>query len=163
MTEIDFRPAELFCQITKIRSLCRARKMQWQMGSDPLAMRRKRRRRFWWKNKCLTTDRPPGIGGEWDRSQRLSWGKSLLHFCLPIRADWKSQVRDCLDFCTAEFLSLFAYESAEQKPNHCPTWDILLLCYLSRSITINPRTNRLPDDRQTFGPTNGCVKIVLRT
>ena len=33
------------------------------------------------------------------------------------RADKKSQVRQCLSFCTADFLSSFAYESAEQKTN----------------------------------------------
>ena len=32
------------------------------------------------------------------------------------RADRKSQVKQCLGFLTADFLSLFAYESAEQNP-----------------------------------------------
>ena len=36
-------------------------------------------------------------------------------------ADRKSQVRHCLGFCTADFLSSLAYESAEQKPKHCLT------------------------------------------
>ena len=31
----------------------------------------------------------------------------------------KEQVRQCLDFCTADFWSLLVYESAEQKPKHC--------------------------------------------
>ena len=37
------------------------------------------------------------------------------------RADRKSQVRQCLDFCTADFQSSLACESAEQKPKHCLT------------------------------------------
>ena len=37
-----------------------------------------------------------------------------------IRADRKSQVRQCLGFYTADFWSSLAYESAEQKPKHCP-------------------------------------------
>ena len=32
------------------------------------------------------------------------------------RADRKSQFRQCLGFCTADFMSLLAYESAKQKP-----------------------------------------------
>ena len=35
------------------------------------------------------------------------------------RADKKSQVRQCLGFCTADIWSSFAYKSAEQKSNHC--------------------------------------------
>ena len=42
-----------------------------------------------------------------------------------IRADRKSQVRQCLGLCTADFWSSFAYESAEEKPKHCLTWDFL--------------------------------------
>jgi len=34
------------------------------------------------------------------------------------RADRKYQVRQYLGFCTADFWSLLAYESAEQKPKH---------------------------------------------
>ena len=38
-------------------------------------------------------------------------------------------VRQCLDFFTADFLSSIAYESAEQKPRHCPTTGFLIpLC-----------------------------------
>ena len=37
------------------------------------------------------------------------------------RTDRKSQVRQCLDFCTADFWSSLTYESAEQKPKHCIT------------------------------------------
>ena len=37
------------------------------------------------------------------------------------RADRKSQVRQCLSFCTADFWPALAYESAEQKPKHCLT------------------------------------------
>ena len=36
---------------------------------------------------------------------------------LLLRADRKSQVRQCLSFCTADFWSLLAYKSAEQ-PKH---------------------------------------------
>ena len=35
------------------------------------------------------------------------------------RPDRKSQVVQCFGFCTADFWSLLAYESAEQKPKHC--------------------------------------------
>ena len=45
--------------------------------------------------------------------------------CTCIRADGKSQVRKCLGFFTADYLSSLVYESAEQKPKHCPTWDFL--------------------------------------
>ena len=41
--------------------------------------------------------------------------------CKMSRADWKSKVRQCLGLCTADFWSLLAYESAEQKPKHCLT------------------------------------------
>ena len=50
----------------------------------------------------------------------------VVFFDSPIdRADRKSQVRQCLDLCTAVFCSLLAYESAEQKPKHFLTWDFL--------------------------------------
>ena len=64
------------------------------------------------------------------------------------RADRKSQVRQCLGFCTAELWSRLAYESAEQNLKHCLTWDFLSaliltlschLCYLSRSIHLFER------------------------
>ena len=38
-----------------------------------------------------------------------------------IRADGKSQVRQCLGFCSADFWSSLAYKSAQQKPKHCLT------------------------------------------
>ena len=41
------------------------------------------------------------------------------------RADRKSQVRKYLGFCTADFLSALAYESAKQKPKHCLIGDFL--------------------------------------
>ena len=41
------------------------------------------------------------------------------------RADRKSQVRQHLRFCTADYWALLAYESAKQKPKHCLTWDFL--------------------------------------
>ena len=40
---------------------------------------------------------------------------------LLIRADRKSQVRQCLGFCTTDFWYSLAYESAEQKPKQCLT------------------------------------------
>ena len=42
------------------------------------------------------------------------------------RADRKSQVRQCLGFCTAAIWSSLAYESAEQKPKHCLTPGFLI-------------------------------------
>jgi len=50
------------------------------------------------------------------------------------RADGKSQVRQCLDFWTADFWSLLAYELAEQKPKHCLTGDFLS----ALDITMSP-------------------------
>ena len=41
---------------------------------------------------------------------------------LMARGSEKSQVRQCLDFCTAYFQSSLACESAGQKPKHCLTW-----------------------------------------
>ena len=41
--------------------------------------------------------------------------------CLITRADRKSKVGQCLGFCTADFWSSLAYESAEQKLKHCLT------------------------------------------
>ena len=38
------------------------------------------------------------------------------------RADSKSHVRQCLGFCTADFWSSLANESAEQKTKHCLTF-----------------------------------------
>ena len=51
------------------------------------------------------------------------------------RAARKSQVRQCLDFCTSYFGSSLAYESAEQK--HCLTWDFLsaLLIHLTFAMS----------------------------
>ena len=37
------------------------------------------------------------------------------------RGDRKSQIKQCLGFCTADFWSSLTYESAEQKPKHCLT------------------------------------------
>ena len=42
------------------------------------------------------------------------------------RSDRKSQVKQCLSFCTADFWSLLAYESAVQNPKHCLTCDFHL-------------------------------------
>ena len=41
--------------------------------------------------------------------------------CGICRGSDKSQVRQCLDFCTADFKSSFDCKSAVQKPKHCLT------------------------------------------
>ena len=41
---------------------------------------------------------------------------SLHRYCVLIRADGKSQVRQCLGLRTADFSSSLAYESADQNP-----------------------------------------------
>jgi len=48
-----------------------------------------------------------------------------------IRGSEKSQVRQCLDFCTADFLSSLGCESAVQKPKHC------LILYFSLPLFIH--------------------------
>ena len=46
----------------------------------------------------------------------------MLTVCTVMKiADRKSQVRQCLGVCTADFVCLLAYDSAEQKPKHCLT------------------------------------------
>ena len=45
---------------------------------------------------------------------------SRFHHWFLIRADRKSQVRKCFGFCTADFGSLLAYESAEQNSQTLP-------------------------------------------
>ena len=55
------------------------------------------------------------------------------------RGDRKSQVRPCFCFCTADFLSLLAYESAEQKPKCCLTWDFpsaLLMTFVVKKLYV---------------------------
>ena len=42
-------------------------------------------------------------------------------------------VRQCLGFCTAEFWSSLAYESAEQKPKHCLTPGFLMPLVMKNS------------------------------
>ena len=61
------------------------------------------------------------------------------------RGDRKSQVRQCLDFCTADSWSSLAYESAEQKPKHC------LSCDLISALIIYVRTTRV------------CIRVVSST
>ena len=53
------------------------------------------------------------------------------------RADRKPQVRQCLGFSTADFLSSLPYESAEQKPKHFQTSDFpsAVVTRPSRSIS----------------------------
>ena len=41
------------------------------------------------------------------------------------RPDGKSQVRQCLGFCTADFRYSLVYESVVQKPKHCLTLRLL--------------------------------------
>ena len=41
--------------------------------------------------------------------------------CGICRGSDKSQVRQCLDFCTADFWYSLAYESVKQYPKHCLT------------------------------------------
>ena len=50
------------------------------------------------------------------------------------RAVRKSQVRQCLGFCTADFGSSLVYESAEQKPKHCLTSDFPSALVMDDSI-----------------------------
>ena len=54
------------------------------------------------------------------------------------RADRKSQVSQCLGFCTADFWSSLAYESAEQKPKHCLTPDLLSALKIKHKTSISP-------------------------
>ena len=42
-------------------------------------------------------------------------------------------VRQCLGFCTADFLFSLAYESADQKPKHCLTPGFLIPLYITMS------------------------------
>ena len=45
-------------------------------------------------------------------------------------------VRQCLGFCTADFWSSLAYESAEQKPKHCLTQGFLIPLFIrKREVT----------------------------
>ena len=46
--------------------------------------------------------------------------------CLMFRDIKNPGVRQCLGFCIADFWSSLAYESAEQKPNHCLTPGFLI-------------------------------------
>ena len=43
----------------------------------------------------------------------------------------KSQVRQCLGFCTADFRSSLAYTSDAQEPKHCLNWDFSLPLYIT--------------------------------
>ena len=51
-------------------------------------------------------------------------------FAFIVRACEKSRVRQCCYFCTADFQSSFACESAVQKPKHCLTWDFSLPLFI---------------------------------
>ena len=48
-------------------------------------------------------------------------GTAIQLLSVANRTDRKSQVKQCLGFSTADFLSSLTYESAEQKPEHCLT------------------------------------------
>ena len=86
----------------------------------------------------------------------------IMHYQLMNKADRTSQVRQCLGFCTADFLSLLAYESAEQKPKHCLTWDFLsalliigvVFLYLIITVCIPPSRHydsvRMERDQRFF-------------
>ena len=73
------------------------------------------------------------------------WCQQNLVYNLMDGADGKSQVKQCLSFCTADFWSLLSYKSAEQKSKHCLTWDILsaLLMDLPANASRSPRPTRL--------------------
>ena len=60
---------------------------------------------------------------EFDAEMRLKV-QNWTVFSYPIfRTDRKFQVRDCLAFCAADFWSLVAYASGDQKPKHRLTLD----------------------------------------
>ena len=57
---------------------------------------------------------------------KIYLSKSIIIMIVISRGSEKSQIRQCLGFCTAEFWPLLVYESAVQKPKHCLTWDFSL-------------------------------------
>ena len=62
---------------------------------------------------------PPGFGMRKAPSQQQRDKAKVSRVSyVPNRADRKSQVRQCSGFCTADFLSSLAYQSAEQNPKH---------------------------------------------
>ena len=56
-------------------------------------------------------------------NDREPWEPNPLHVTRGIR---NPGVRQCLCFCTVDFWSSLAYESAEQKPKHCLTPGFLI-------------------------------------
>ena len=68
------------------------------------------------------------------RGQRLRQCVELHDAEPRTRAERKSQVRQCLVFCTADFWFSLAYESAEQKPKHCLTPGFLIPLTVSHTI-----------------------------
>ena len=66
-------------------------------------------------------------------------------FRIITRADRKSQFRQCLGFGTANFFCLLAYESAEQKPKHCLTWDFLSALIIAKFF-LGRRAREIPCD-----------------
>ena len=71
--------------------------------------------------------------------EEMRWRKG--HFMS--KADGKSQVRQCMGFCTADFWSPLAYESAEEKPKHCLTWYFLSALLMGREIAAWTEHNKM--------------------
>ena len=73
---------------------------------------------------------PPSIAHATNHGEMRNLCQLHARHSLTCRGGRKSQVRQCLGFWTADFWYSVAYESAEQKPKHCLTWD-----YLSALLT----------------------------
>ena len=114
---------------TMIRCTCCCCLMRVRWGSACRACRGPPRGPRWW---CRASARPAGRSVAWRRTRRTAGSTAgrkrkiwfqmnrneipAVGLLLVSRADRKSQVRQCLGFCTADFLSSLANESAEQKP-----------------------------------------------
>jgi len=76
--------------------------------------------KMFWETKVLRTIfTQPLVGRKIGRSSVNCFILGLM-----VMLDEKSQVKQCLGFCTADFWSSLVYESAE-KPKHCITWDFI--------------------------------------
>ena len=60
-------------------------------------------------------------GGSREAVLSLVRSHHTLRYAMMVVADRKSQVWQCLGFCTADFWSSLASESAAQKPKYCLT------------------------------------------
>ena len=60
------------------------------------------------------------------QKSKIYLSESIIIMIVISRGSEKSQIRQYLGFCTAEFWPLLVYESAVQKPKHCPTWGFWL-------------------------------------